>query len=178
MNFKFFTSKEEKEEPTIATKTLEFSHASLTLSYNRLTGETTPVSFTSPFIGKNIYPRCWVGNKINDRFSEILEGRIPYNDSGSRRKFIYEMNKLINVFKSCYERWDVDDTYIKTAIWGYLNSFDEWSEGVELLNIFMSATLEWLKLQESKFDSLTEGEPELRLSEEEYQQILTQMRIP
>ena len=55
-------------------------------------------------------------------------------------------------------------------------TFDLWEDKIKVLNVFMETTVEWLKQQEDKFNDLYSNEPELKLSEKEFQNILKSMQ--
>ena len=55
-------------------------------------------------------------------------------------------------------------------------TFDLWEDKIKVLNVFMGTTVEGLKQQEDKFNDLYSNEPELKLSEKEFQNILKSMQ--
>lgn len=178
--FSFFNKKEKEPEKvqTYVDKVVKLSHAELTLRFDKATGETTPMSFNTPLINGDVFPRCWVCNEgasIDLEFDEILKSRIPYDSKDSRDKFISDMNSLLNLVTKSFRVYDSDDM-LKVRLYNYLKKFWDWNDGVEIVNIFMESTVEWLVLQEQKFEALSSQEPELKLSEEEYEAILKSMQ--
>jgi len=180
MTFSFFGKKEkepEKVEPYID-KVMQLSHSELTLRFDKTTGVTTPISFTTPLVKVNVYPRCWVcpeDSVIDPEFDDILKSKIPYDSKDRRDKFISDMNTLLNVFNKTFRTYDVDDM-LRVRIYRYLKTFEVWEDGVEMVNIFMESTVEWLMLQEQKFEALSSQEPKMMLSEAEYETILRSMQ--
>jgi len=179
MTFSFFGKKEKEPEKvqTYVDKVIKLSHAELTLRFDKATGDVTPISFDSPLVKANIYPRCWVcqeGSTINSEFDEILKSKIPYDSKERRDKFISDMNSLLNVFNKTFRT--MPSAMLRVRIYRYLKTLEVWEDGVEMVNIFMESTVEWLMLQEQKFEALSSQEPKMMLSEAEYETILKSMQ--
>lgn len=178
---KFFKKKTKEEPVNHIDKVIPISHGELIIRFNKITGITSVINFKTPLMAKNVYPKCWLlnlnsKNKINLEFEDILKDRIPYDTEKLRIKYLSDMNDLINIFHRSFSTWDVDDSHIKQHIEVFLINMKDWEYAISILSIYMECTVKWLRLQEEKFNDLHDPEPELKLTDEEYEAILSSMK--
>lgn len=96
------------------------------------------------------------------------------NDSDEihRKVLASEMNVLVNVFQECFN-YSYSHNTLTSKISTYLSK--NYETRLKLLNIFQESSIEWLRLQEEKFEAIHNDEPELKLTEEEFEAMKRQL---
>ncbi len=172
---KFFDRKKkslEPEETGPKQKVIPISHGELIAEFDPVEGSMKFVRFNTPLKVGDKFPKIWQTegtspgrNIIWREFAEILTKNLPFEN---RKDWASEMHELIRVFKNI-SHYGTAGAFLQE----YLTV--DWNDRLKLLNIFMESTVEWLQLQNEKFNELHSDEPEMKLTDEEYQKLLKQM---
>ena len=180
---KFFQKLLFPSKPSIqgsfARRTIQLNHCELTVEFKSSEGSSNIIDFKTPLIssnnGKIIFPKVWVseqGSITSREFIDILVARLPYQD---RKESIKRLNILLEMIYKRFKYYNsslVHD-HLLDDLNGYLGK--EWRERLEILNIFLEGSVEWLQLKQKQFYEIHSPEPELKLTDAEYERLRQQL---
>jgi hypothetical protein len=159
--FKFFKT----EKDPLQQKVLTLSYdTKVTLEHNERTGEIKIIDFTCPLIKDRSCPQCW--KRLDNKQFKTIQEELGIKTENPIRKI---MKEIFTSYKADIEYEFKNGRTFKNDV--ILEILNRYNVNLNDLDLFIQATIRYLHDRKEVFKNikLTTQEPELKLSEEEFE---------